>query len=73
MHTAAMVTQSSSVCYERKGLTLPGELLIVCVCGEPVRTASVSRVFSAGKKASEYLGQEPSMLPGLLIADVLLK
>lgn len=43
------------------------------VCGEPVRTASVSRVFSAGKKASEYLGQELSMLPGLLIADVLLK
>lgn len=30
MHTAAMVTQSNSVCYERKGLTLPGELLIVC-------------------------------------------
>lgn len=43
------------------------------VCGEPVGTASVSRVFSAGKKAPEYLGQEPSMLPGLLIADVLLK
>lgn len=38
-----------------------------------MRTASVSCVFSAGKKASEYLGQELSMLPGLLIADVLLK
>lgn len=43
------------------------------VCGEPMRTASVSRVSSAGKEASEYLSQELSMLPGLLIADVLLK